>query len=217
MTGNELKNFFVALVDDAELDDTTIWALFNSAKNKLEMEAKPRWLIKKDTSQSSQVGDIYTTMKSLPTDFIFMKKLYHGTQRLVSVPFEDSILHANSPRRFYIDHKNSQFAQTGKVGSSSVYTMFYQMKSEDFDDSNADDEVLTWPDYHLLVAYEAGAIYQSSFDLDDMSIKSAINANKNYIVLREMFMSHCADLGVDDNDGTLGYEDSAEDYPLGLM
>lgn len=216
MTDLELKNFFITLVDDEDFTDASLLVLFNSAKNKIEKEIKPQWLIAKDTTKTGSVGDTYLTTKALPTDFVIAKKLYYGQRELRPVPFESSILYKNSPNRYYVDHKNNVFAQTGNINNADTYTMFYLAQSTDFT-AFAGATTLTWPDYHALVAFEAAKIYQASMDADDLAFRMSQAQDREYRILRDAFIGLNTDLQLQGEDDTMGYADDEEPFQIGLL
>lgn len=219
MTDQELKEFFITLVDDEELDDSSICILFNTAKNKLELEAKPRFLVAEDSSKTGTTGDNYLITKALPDDFRFVRKFYYGTTPLKPIPFEDKYSKRSAPNRYYIDHKNQLFAQTGNVSQPATYHLFYQIKTPNFDSSDFSSRTLTWPDddFDALVAFEAASIYQSTIDADDLAFRISGAQEKQYRLLRESFMNYNSDLGVSDNDDTMGYADEEEPENIGSM
>jgi hypothetical protein len=216
MSPEELKNFFIDLVDDEDLGDATMKILFNQAKNIVELEAKPQWLMAKDTSQTGTSGDTYETTKALPSDFRFMRKLYYGTTLLKPSRFEDSILNKDASNMYFIDHGNSTFSQTGKPGTSETYNMFYQKKSADIDDlASSDTSIITWPsEFHPLIGYEAAKIYQSTMDADDLAFRMSAAQEREYALMRRAFMDYCSELGLDDQAGEMGYAE--EHYPIEL-
>lgn len=216
MTDLELKTFFTNLVDDEDFTDASLLVLFNNAKNKLELEAKPQWLITKDTSKTGAPGDTYLTTKALPTGFRSVKKMYYGEQELFPVSFENSIRHKTNPNRYYIDHKNRVFAQTGSINKAETYTLFYLVASTDFT-SFAGTTTLTWPDYHALVAFEAAKIYQASMDADDLAFRMSQAQDREYRILRDAFMGYNSELGLDAEDGTMGYADENTSFDLGQL
>jgi hypothetical protein len=218
MSPEELKTAFQTLVDDEDLSDAMLILLFNQAKNDLELEAKPPWLITKDASKSGTTGDTYLTTKALPSDFRAMRKLYYGTTELRPVPFEKSIRYKDASNMYYIDHGNDVFAQTGSPGKAATYTMYYLKKSADIDDlSSTDNTIITWPEYQLLIAYQAAKIYQANIDADDLAFRMSAAQEREFEMLRRAFMNYCSELQLSDEDGTMGYADEHIPFDIGSM
>lgn len=214
-----MKTLFIELVDDEDLSDETMLVLFNKAKNLLELEAKPPFLVAKDTSLSGAVGDTYLITKALPTDFRFMKKLYYDTLELKPKSFIDSIMYKDSANYYFIDHANRVFSQSGRVGKASTYTLFYQKKTPDITDlTSAVATIVLWPsEFHALIPFEAAMIYQQTMDGDDLAFRLSAGQEKQYNTLRESFMSYSADLALGDDDDTMGYDEEQVPFDIGRM
>lgn len=207
MVFDELNEFWKTLTDDV-LDDTTLFILFNKAKNQIERRYKLAICEATDSSQTRGSGDTYLTMKSLPTDWRETTKLYLDNTPYSPIPFNKRNLYRTMARRFYIDYKNAQFALTGTGGSSGTINHFYIAKTTDFGASNKTVEVITWPsEFHPLVVYEAAGIYQGNIDPDSISRQLSAAQKIVYEDLLDALVGWDADLKLNAQDNRHGFED----------
>lgn len=207
--GDELLEFFRTIINDEDLSDEQCFRLFNISKNRLEREVKPLILHEEDATQTGTAGDIFTTMKTMPSNFRTFVKLYYGTKPLRQVMFSERRKFKDTPGVFYIDHKNSQFAQCGRVGKADSYYFVHIKKTTNFTEANRDTRVLTWPedDFDMLIAYDAADVYQSNIDGDELSFRMSAGQEKEYKRLKNAFIEWDADLKIDAVDNRTGFED----------
>lgn len=213
MTGKQLReDHFENLIQDTH-DITHTYALLSSAKNKIERLYKLAILINTDTSKTAAVGDGYLTMKALPTDFREMIKLYVGTMPYWPVPYASRISFRDAARRYYIDHKNAQFALCGTIGSVATISQIYRIKTTDLTEANEDtDNIITWPEeFQPLVAYEAAKIFLQNIDPDTTAVAQGNYNAAEHQALLDSFIAwdHDIKLAAMNNQG--GYADDVLD------
>lgn len=212
------KNLYDMLCDivGEDLDTTAAARLLSSAKNELEREEKLEILVDEDTSKTNAAGDTYTSMHALPTDFRFMLKLYVGIIEYAPTPFRNRINARNSARRYYIDHKNNQFAICG-VGSGNTITQVYLIKTDDITAATIEDATsatLLWPNEHWeVVVWHAAQLLSSGTDTaaDDVSFRMTAAQRNRYNELRAALKSWNQDLVLQSMDNRTDMNSEADD------
>ena len=173
MTGAQIITAFETIVDDS-LDETLAYQLLNRAKNDIEEERDWVFLRKLDSSQTASIGDSYTSMKTLPTDFRSPLKLYVDTLPYKMVSYLKRITYRDSSRRWYIDWANSQFALTGNVSASKTINLYYKRTT---DDITLNTSPVMPSRFHLGIAFRMSEIFSAGLDADErttvMSSKQA--------------------------------------------
>src|SRR5688572_944065 len=118
MTDAEILQQFEDLVDDT-LSTTLAIQLANNAKNKIEREMKLEILKALDSSNSTTIGQTYTTAEALPAAFrgLATDRIYVGTEPYFPVPFDRSVEFRNTGGRFYVDAANNNLHLCGTQAS----------------------------------------------------------------------------------------------------
>lgn len=216
----ELAEFLADHILDEDVDPQLLAVVLSMAKNQLELDEKPEILQDEDTTKTRSSGDTYLSMKSLPDNFRQMIELYVGTAvpPYVEVPFKKRHVYRNSSYRYYIDHKNSQFAICGSAGASETIRQVYLIKTPDFTSSSVVDEdssTCVWPKEHWpLIAWKAAKIIGSGTDVgaDDLSFRMSAQQEQIYQEMLHSFRMWDHDLKLKSIDGRAGYADEDEDF-----
>lgn len=127
MTGQELITKFIEMVDD-ELSNDLMLQLVNDAKDDIESSQIWEKLKAEDSSHVETTASI-----ALPTRFALPIKLYVGTDYdpYTLIPMEDSRMHRDDSRAFYLDLANDVYYLTGNRTSSNTIYFFHTKYSED--------------------------------------------------------------------------------------
>lgn len=212
MNDVELKEFFENIIGDS-LDETFTVAILNQAKNQIERRLKPLFLQEVDESKTRNTSDNYETMKDLPSDFREMVELYVGTQRYIPVPYLDRVRYRFSAYRFYIKHRDSQFAICGTSSTAETIRQYYLVKTPDLTVAKitADSPATTilWPSEFIpLIAWEGARIVESGTDdgADDLSFRMSASQEKIAQKLEDDFTSWDHDQKLNEMDNRGGYE-----------
>jgi len=177
----DIKSLFEKIVDDA-FSETETYILMSQAKNMIEDERPWEFLKKEDTSQTASTGDVYTTMKSLPSDFRYDRRLFlaqgSAFHEYFPISFEERRAFKDEARRYYVDFTNSQFALTGRIGQSGAIHLFYIRTTTDFTTANTSAEPV-WPArFHPSIAYKMAEIYQSGIDADEIAFRMSVEQRR---------------------------------------
>ncbi len=219
LTPKEMAVQFRNLVDD-DFDIDHLYQLLSQAKNYVERVYKLEICKKSDSSQSASQGDTYTNFKSLPTDFRAFVKLYLDDMQYWAVKFEDLPLFKGVGRKVILDMRQNKFAATSPVSKSGTWNLYYIYKTEDFNSTNENTVVCTWPsEFHPLIPYQAAKIYQSNIDGDNISFRMSQEQEKEYQRLLDAVVSWDADLKLAGMDGRTGFDpsDQEQGIDLGMM
>jgi len=216
----DLAEFLTEHILDESLDPVQTAILLSLAKNRVETNEKPEFLQDEDVSQIRSSGDSYLTMKSLPDNFRQMIALYVGNIPYTQVPFKKRHTYRNSSFKYYIDHKNAQFAICGSAGASETIRQEYLIKTDDFTDTSVVDDNATtcvWPKEHWpLIAWEVAEIVTSGTDVgvDDVSYKMSAAHKEQHERSLHMFRNWDHDLKLQSIDGRAGYADDGDNEDL---
>lgn len=206
------------ILNDPEISEDAAARLLSSAKNEIERNEKPEILVDEDTSKTRSVGDTYLSMKALPDNFRQMLALYVGTLAppYVQVPFKQRHQYQHAGYRYYIDHKNSQFAICGSAGASETIRQVYLIKTNDITAATILDGAtasLTWPaELRELCAWHAAQLISSGTDVgaDDLSFRMSAAQRLRYEELLRSFRHWDHDLKLASMDGRTSMEDSGD-------
>jgi hypothetical protein len=159
MNASEIIAKFVNMVDDSLDADFTL-QLVNDAMHEVEEDIKPEGLKVTDTSQSTAVGQTYTTGIPLPTDYLFPTGvLYVGTTPYIQVPLERAPLYRDSGNFFYVDLANSTYHLCGRQSTSQVITFPYYYATPDLVVSPSPTSPV-WPDrFHSIIPLKMAQMY----------------------------------------------------------
>jgi len=211
----DLYNQFDALVGNEGYDKTHSYQLMTQVKNLLEVELKMKILECVDTSKVANVGDTYLTMKTLPTDWRQTVKISVGKLPYYGVPFRRREQLASTPRRYYIDVKNKQYALTGHVASSQTINHWYLCKTPDIteaDEQTDSDDLILWPaEFHPILPYKMAEIYQSNIDADAIAFRMSDGQRNQYEALKDALIAWDQDMKLQDMNYQGGYADEYED------
>lgn len=211
MNDAELETQLDNIIDD-DLDRDFLFQLLSSAKNELERIHKPLYLEDIDATKTRDAGDTYLTTKALPSDFREMRKVYVGTREYFSVPFIKRIRYKDSPRKFYINHRDSVLGICGVAGMAETITMHYLVKTPDLTQATADagDTTLLMPsDFHDMLPFKAAEIHYFGTDagVDDISNKLGVGAGNRYREVLHAFTNWIADQKLAEMGGRGGFAD----------
>lgn len=219
-TPAQLRTQLENLIGDT-FDVAHTYQLLTQAKNWVETTYKLAILRAYDGSQTASPGDVYTTLKSLPTDFKSMNKVLVGPSGVkpieyFPVPFNKRELFQKISRRYYIDYKravqgSTALGLTGAVGSTSVIHLHYQVATADLTEANESTPgIVLWPDeFQPLIPYQAGKIIQANTDADEINFRMSVEQEREYQRLLDAFIAWDADIKLAEMGNQLGY---ADDY-----
>lgn len=218
----DLADFIQDHILDEDLDPTQLAILMSMAKNRVELNEKPEILQDEDTSKTRSGGDSYLSMKALPDNFREMVALYVGVALppYTQIPFKKRHVFRNASLRYYIDHKNSQFAICGVAGASETIRQVYLIKTDDFTAATVvDDNAATcvWPKEHWpLIAWEVAEMVSSGTDVgaDDLSYRMSAAHKEQHERSLHMFRNWDHDLKLQAQDGRAGYADEGDAQDL---
>lgn len=212
----QLYEFLTEHILDESLDPQQVAVLLSSAKNRIERLYKPEILIDEDSSKTRSSGDTYLSMKALPDNFRDMLELYVGEILYRPVPFRRRMTYKDAALRYYIDHKDNQFAICGVGGAAETIRQVYLIKTDDFTEATVSDEnesTLTWPkEFWELCAWEAAEIVSSGTDIgaDDLSFRMSTGQKNRKDELLHAFLMWDHDLKLKAQDNRAGYADGGE-------
>ena len=219
----DLAAFLTDHILDEDVDPQLVAMMLSQAKNRIELMEKPEILQDENTSQTRSGGDTYLSMKSLPDDFREMIELYVGTALppYTQVPFKKRHVYRNSSFKYYIDHKNSQFAICGSAGSSETIRQVYLIKTADFTEASitagAQAATCVWPKEHWpLIAWKAAEMISSGTDAgaDDLSFRMSREQLRLSEEALHAFRMWDHDLKLASIDGRAGYADEQDHVSL---
>lgn len=224
--GSTLRDAFELLVDDSPDIDQT-YRLLTQAKNLLETTYKLKVLENTDQTQIWSPGDVYTTLKAIPTDFRQMLRVFVGRYEFWPISSAQKIRFQNAPRRFYIDHKLQiaglpALGIMGSSGSAQTISQVYLMKTDDLtEDNEEDDGVILWPDeFQPILPYMAAAIYQSNIDPDDIAIRQSLAQEKAALDILDALVAWDHDIKLSAMNNQGGYASDVDDddhIPVGML
>lgn len=198
-----------------DLDPGSAARYLSSSKNELERNEKLEILQDEDVTKTNASGDIYTSMKALPDNFRQMIALYVGIIPYSPVPFKQRVSYRSSMRKYYIDHKNSQFAICG-TGAGQTIRQVYLIKTNDITEATiaAVASTIVWPaEYREIIAWHAAQLISSGTDLgaDDLSFRMSAAQLNRYGELLRSFRGWNHDLILQSMDNRAGMDEPAED------
>lgn len=221
-TDADLYTILTEDILDEDISEEAAARFLSSAKNEIERNEKPYILMNEDTSKTRASGDTYTSFKALPTDFRQMIELYVGTTPglppYIEIPFYKRHQYRLANFRYYIDHKNSQFAICGTAGASETIRQVYLIKTDDITSATITGgaaATIVWPaELRELVAWKAAEIISRASDLgaDDLSFRMGAEQLRRYEELMRSFRNWDQDLKLKAQDGRAGMDDYGE-YP----
>ncbi|MFA4833567.1 MAG: hypothetical protein WC619_01820 [Patescibacteria group bacterium] len=164
MTGQEEKDFAESLIDDS-IDETLFLTLLAVAKDNLEDERDWMYLKAVDSSQSISPGETYLTMKTLPTLFRKMLKVFVDNLEYWGIQFEDRLRYKDSSRKFYIDLANNQFAIIGTPAETKTIHQFYIKTTPELTLTTSP----TFPTrFHKILGFKIAGYITAGVDADDI-------------------------------------------------
>lgn len=173
VTAQKLYDKTTQILDGEAIDVDLFLTLLATAKNSREAEKPWRFLTKEDSSQNSNAGDTFLTMKTLPSDFGYDYRMFVGDSLIeyTPVPFEERRRWKDSAMLYYIDLRNSQFALTGVAGiTGTIYLVYIAFTS---DPAQLGDNMPTaWPDRFLpILSFDVVALFRGGTDYDDVNAR----------------------------------------------
>ena len=156
MTGTQIIAKFENMVGDS-LDQDFALQLANDAMHEVEEDINPEGLNDIDTSNSTTVGQTYTTGIALPTDFYLpTKTIYVGTTPYIQVPFEKAVEYRDLNGFFYIDNANGTYHLCGTQTSVQTITFPYKYATADITTSTSP----AWPSqFHSIIPLKMAEMY----------------------------------------------------------
>ena len=172
MSPNGVLSFFRTLVDDSpDVDEEAV--LMDVAYTKRNESRFWTFLLKLDTSITHSSGDLWTTEKSLPSDFEEPYKLHVGTSGIEydPVPFEEILRWQGSANRFTIDYANAKLRFLGPGPGDTVY-LWYKYGPTSLIGLTADQKdattTIVWPKrFCPILAFDMAAMHMGGVDADD--------------------------------------------------
>lgn len=182
-TTTNIIDFFEQLIDE-DVDADLAIRLANHAKDLIEGDRPWRFLITEDSSKTRTPSDTYLTAKLLPTNPAYVEsyKVFLGDATLndffeiFSIPYELRRKVNDKEVKYYIDPSGENMYITGTV--DKTYTIYhYYIKQTPTLDTTSENPV--WPArFRVLISYIMAEIYQLGVDVDDITVKQAIEHNK---------------------------------------
>jgi len=179
MTYDQMKELTTQLLNGYALGTDEFNRLLHFAQAKYE--SLRDWMILKslDTSQTITPSTIYTTPKSLPSDFmrflsdrpiVLVGSTAGDEIECVEIPLEKRERHRFDFGKFYVDYKNSAISFTGTPNGSYTVNQFYLYKPSDI------SNIVSWvfPSWcHALLPYDIAVNYKGGIDYDSISESQA--------------------------------------------
>lgn len=163
MTGKDLREQLQFYVDDEGLSATRELLLINQAYQTVCTEKYWNFLVKEDSSNTLTTG---TTSYSLPTDFVYLNKVYifdpteNNYEEVTIVPFQRRMEFQNTTGYCYIDSANNNiiFLSPNQVQANTGKTLVisYQYMPEDIEEGT---EPVFNKAFHRLLALEGARIF----------------------------------------------------------
>jgi hypothetical protein len=177
MTAQEIKDFVESIIDDS-VDDTLFLTLLNVAKDNLEEDRDWMFLKAVDSTQSINPGDTYLTMKTLPTLFRKILKVFVDDLEYYGIQFEDRIRYKDGQRKYYLDLANSQLGIIGTPAETKTIHQFYIKTTAELTLATSP----TFPArFHKILGFLVAGYITAGVDADDiyarMSPEHKIAAN----------------------------------------
>ncbi len=226
MTPHELRTQFENLISDSH-DITHTYQLLTQAKNKIETMLKLKVLENTDTTQIWSPGDTYTTLKTIPSDFRQMLRLFIGRYEAWPVSSAEKVRFQNAARRYYIDHKRQVAGLTalgimGSTGSGQTISQVYQVTTADLTEDNEDTAgVILWPaEFQPIIPYVAARVFQANIDPDDISVRQAIAQDREAQDLLDAMIAWDQDIKLAAMGNQGGYASEVDDddhIPVGML
>jgi hypothetical protein len=191
-TRDELKEFTTTLLNGFELSDTEFDSFLHLEQGRIEDLAE--WEILKKESQAISLtsADTYTTLKTLPDDFLAPVSddpivLLSGnsvTPEFAQIPFNMRHRYKDDFGKFYIDFRQNKIGFCGSAGGSYTAAINYIYKPEDIDDDNP------WPfpyRFRPVLAYGVAINYKGGVDYDAISESQARYNQQQYdLIVKSM-------------------------------
>ena len=208
----DLAEFLTDHILDESLDPTLTAILLSQAKNRIETLERPEILIDEDSTQTRSSGDTFETMKPLPDNFRSAIELRVENVLFQPVPFAKRRAYRFSGQRYYINHKDRQYAICGSGGAGTI-NLTYLIKTDDFTASSVENEnaaTCVWPKEHWnLIAWEAAEIVSTGTDVgvDDISYRMGAAHLEQKERALQAFRAWDHQIKLDSMGGRRGYAD----------
>lgn len=166
------------------IDQTLFLQFVNVARTNREFARPWMKLRKLQNSQLVTQANVWNNPLTMPTDFQFltidgMFTLFDGLntyQELEEVPYNQVVQYKDWSNRFTIDHANSVYYILGIVDKPYTAWMFYQA---DYGDITLTTQWVNIPSrYHMILAFDALAMYELGVDYDDVQARNANELNR---------------------------------------
>ena len=172
VTDDDIKAFFINLLDGENPDDDFIFDLLNQGREIIEEELELEILKKIDVSQQSSATSTYITEAiSFPDDFFApytRTGIFVGEREHFPVPIEQREKFKFDNVRFTYDFANDQYFLMGSQTGGETITFPYIKETPKLE---AGGNNSVWPPrYRKLMAYEAAVIHFGGVDSDDLNV-----------------------------------------------
>ena len=166
------------------IDQTLFFQFLNLARSNRELQRPWMALRKTWTSVSVNTSSAWNTAITLPTDFVYLSEdgqitLFDGQSSYESydeVPYTQVPYYKDYSNKFSVDHGSRSLYLLGVVGRQYNLWVPYQA---DLGDITA---TTTWANiparFHMMLAFDALAMYELGVDYDDVQARNANELNK---------------------------------------
>lgn len=213
-TAHDLRTFYETSVINDTPDPNETYILFNQVKDMIEDMYGLKISESTDSSQIANVGDGFTTMKSLPSDYRSSIKIVLTGGSTTQIPYypiayRERFKYQKIMRKYYVDIKNNKFALCGSVSQSMVINHMYRCYTGQM--SVATEDVvnpIAWPArFWNIIVYGAAAIKQGNFDADAMAFRMSTEQQSIFDMLIVNLLAWDHDLKLQDMNWQGGYAD----------
>lgn len=194
MNGQALYTAVTTMYSNFGIDQTLFLQFVNIARANRELSRPWMRLRRLDTSKTVTPANTWLNPITLPSDFQFLTDegaltLFDGNdtyQNIEEVPYNQVIQYKDWSNRFAVDHANSAYYILGIVDKNYTAYLFYQA---DYGDITLSTQWVNIPSrYHMILAFDALAMYQMGVDYDDLQAR---NANELARQAEILFNSMC--------------------------
>lgn len=180
MTKSEIYTFVTSLLNEIQIDVTLFTSLLDNAQ--MRIEGMRPWVILRgsDVSQTANVGDDFTTSKTLAADFrewydeapIQLISAQNTSLPLVEVPYADRYVYKSSGGRFCVDYANNRFYLLTTV--QQPYTILQNYIKLSTLVSSADSATWVFPErFHKILGLMVAEMWKNGIDYDVISNSQA--------------------------------------------
>jgi len=123
-------------------------------------------LIKENATNTTTVGNTFTTAITLPTDFLNVVDIFVGDYQQLPIPFELQRRWKDSQARYFIDYANAELHLCGTRATSETIYIYYIYKTDDIEAATSP----VWPaKFHKLIAFKMAELYLQGVESDTLT------------------------------------------------